>query len=145
MPRLYFKKMTKTEFFADLKNYFVKDRVEGEFKIVNGSIDIPAVTGQYFRIMGSVLNDGVYEYPAALTDETFDGVIWLMAVPAVVKDLIEKINQWETDNAAVINSPYNSESFGGYSYSKAVGADGALNWRLQFGSQLNKWRKICPY
>jgi len=137
--------MTKTEFFADLKNYFVKDRVEGEFKIVNGSIDIPAVTGQYFRIMGSVLNDGVYEYPAALIDETFDGVIWLMAVPPVVKNLIEQINQWETDNAAVINSPYNSESFGGYSYSKAVGADGSLNWRSQFGSQLNKWRKICPY
>jgi glycosyltransferase involved in cell wall biosynthesis len=45
-----------------------------------------------------------------------------------------------------LNSPYSSESFGGYSYSKASGTDNHGNdvtsWQSKFASRLNHWRKI---
>ena len=101
--------------------------------------------GQYFRIVGSVLNDGVYKYPVTdLTDEIFDGAIWAMRLPPAFIALASEIEQWQTANADAINSPYQSESFGGYSYSKRTGADGdggALTWQTQFKSRLNRWRR----
>ena len=40
-------------------------------------------------------------------------------------------------------SPYTSESFGGYSYTKATDANGApIGWQKAFASRLNKWRKL---
>ena len=40
-------------------------------------------------------------------------------------------------------SPYTSESFGDYSYTKATGESGApLTWRDVFASRLNAWRKL---
>lgn len=139
--------MKLTELCRELKNWFEKDKIFDTFTIEGGSLDLPkAQVGQYFRIVGSVFNDGVYKYPATeLTDETFDGAIWLMAVPKEVIDKVDEMTQWETDNAQAINSPYTSESFGGYSYSKSSG-DGSgassASWQGHFASWLNKYRKI---
>ena len=96
--------------------------------------------GQYFRILGSVYNDGVYQYPAVLTDEVFEGQIWAMRVPPAFIALSGEIDEYITKNA---ESPYTSESFGGYSYTKATGESGApLTWRDVFASRLNAWRKL---
>lgn len=139
--------MKLTELCRELKNWFEKDKIFDTFTIEGGSLDLPkAQVGQYFRIVGSVFNDGVYQYPATgLTDETFDGAVWLMAVPKEVLDKVNEMTQWETDNAQAINSPYTSESFGGYSYSKSSG-DGSgassASWQGHFASWLNKYRKI---
>ena len=96
--------------------------------------------GQYFRILGSVYNDGVYQYPAVLTDEVFEGQIWAMRVPPAFIALSGEIDEYIAKNA---ESPYTSESFGGYSYTKATGESGApLTWREAFASRLNAWRKI---
>ena len=141
-----------SELCRELKNWFEKDKLFGEFTISGGTITIPELqTGQYFRIVGSVFNDGVYSYPASnLTDEVFDGAIWLMAVPKEVIILSQEIDDWNQmyggiDSEAM--SPFASESFGGYSYSKSGGgaSDGAGNagtWRGAFASRLNMWRKI---
>lgn len=140
-----------TELCAELKNYFLRDRNEdihyGEYTISGGSIDLPfLLNGQYFRIVGSVLNDGVYQYPAdGLTDETFTGAVWSMAVPPAVVALAAEIEAWNEKNADVLASPYTSESFGGYSYTKASGSPasgGAYSWKDQFASRLSKWRRL---
>ena len=141
-----------TELCAELKNYFLRDASKdihkGDFTIVNGSIDLPfLLNGQYFRIVGSVLNDGVYQYPTAqLTDEAFTGAVWAMAVPLSVIALAAEIDAWNTKNADALSSPYTSESFGGYSYTKASGSSsnggGAYSWTDQFANRLAKYRRL---
>lgn len=141
-----------TELCAELKNYFLRDIDEdihyGKYAISGGSIDLPfLVVGQYFRIVGSVLNDGVYRYPAdGLADEEFTGAVWSMAVPPSVIDLAADIEAWNEKNAEALASPYTSESFGGYSYTKAttggVGTSGAFTWRDQFAGRLSKYRRM---
>lgn len=134
-----------------------KDRHFGEFVVKDGAIDLLETgikPGQYFRIVGSILNDGVYQHPASgLTDETFDGAIWLMYVPNEVLKLAQDIEAWEARYGgidSVAMSPFQSESFGGYNYSKGSNSSGsggsssALTWQAQFASQLNKYRKIRP-
>jgi hypothetical protein len=140
-----------TELCAELKNYFLRDRDAdihyGEYTISGGGIDLPfLLNGQYFRIVGSVLNDGVYKYPAyGLTDEVFTGAVWAMAVPPAVVALAADIEAWNEKNAETLASPYTSESFGGYSYTKASGSSasgGAYSWKDQFASRLAKWRRL---
>ena len=118
----------------------------GTFTIEGGGITLPfLLTNQYFRIVGSVFNDGLHQYPAVdLTDETFIGSVWALAVPKAVIDLANEIQEWQDKNADALSSPYSSESFGGYSYSKATNSatGGAETWQSHFGQQLSAWRKI---
>ena len=118
----------------------------GTFTIEGGGITLPfLLTNQYFRIVGSVFNDGLHQYPAVdLTDETFTGSVWALAVPKAVIDLANEIQEWQDKNADALSSPYSSESFGGYSYSKATNSatGGAETWQSHFGQQLSAWRKI---
>lgn len=130
-----------------LNNWFLVDVHEGEFVVRNGSITLPFLqTNQYFRICGSMFNDGLHQYPAGdLTDETFTGTVWALAVPKAVVSLAEDIAAWEEKNGEAVASPYQSESFGGYSYTKrSAGSDGStLNgWQDAFKGRLNDWRKL---
>ena len=132
---------------AHLRNWFVKSVEHGTFVIEDGIIELPFLQdGQYFRIVGSMLNDGVYCYndQLKLTDETFTGRVWALAVPPSLISLVKKIEEWEAKNADVAHSPYTSESFGGYSYTRASGAGGAVGgtWQEAFRADLNRWRKI---
>ena len=81
-----------------------------------------------------------------MADETFDGSIWPMSVPPALLCLGEEIKACQEKNGDIAASPYTSESFGGYSYSKstsgsATGA-GMVTWQSVFKSRLNQWRKI---
>lgn len=129
-----------------LNNWFLVEIHEGTFTVENGSIALPfLLTNQYFRIVGSVFNDGLHQYPAVdLTDETFTGSVWALAVPKAVIDLSVEIEAWQEKNGDASVSPYQSESFGGYSYSKATdsASGGAVTWQTAFRSRLNAWRKI---
>ena len=129
----------------NLNNWFlVPDGVHaGEFTVQGGQLTLPFLqTGQYFRVGGSVFNDGLHQYPVAdLTDETFTGSVWALAVPKAVIELAEEIDAWQTKNGD--SGPFTSESFGGYSYSKATNASGmAVGWQDVFKSRLNDWRRI---
>ena len=136
----------------ELRNWFDRDQPKfyGFFEIVDGKITHPGFreaiqTNQYFKITGSVFNEDIYKYTPdlMLTDEKFTGSIWLMAIPKDVLQLSEDIDAWITNYSDAVNSPYQSESFGGYSYSKASGANGGnVSWQSTFASQLNRWRKI---
>lgn len=130
-----------------LNNWFLVEIRENTFTVENGSITLPFLqTNQYFRVCGSVFNDGLHQYPAVdLTDETFTGSVWALAVPKAVIDLSDEIEAWQEKNGEAVASPYQSESFGGYSYTKrSAGSDGgALNgWQGAFKGRLNNWRKL---
>lgn len=48
---------------AETHNYFETDKVISDFTIENGIISLPFLCkGQFFRIVGSKFNDGVYVY-----------------------------------------------------------------------------------
>ena len=136
-----------TEICAELHNYFEvpNGRHFGKFTISGGSI-APLdflQDGQHFRIVGSVFNDGVYQYPAtSLTDEVFEGAVWAMALPPSLIALTAEIEEYNKSDAGKA-SPYVSESFGGYAYTKATDANGVpIGWQKAFASRLNKWRKL---
>lgn len=134
-----------SELCDEMHNWFCADadKVFGTFEIADGAIDLDdfVTPGQYFRIVGSKFNDGVWQYPVSgLTNETFEGAVWPMAVPPAVVALAADIETWAGKYGAEMGSPYTSESFGGYSYSKADAS--AAGWRGAFASRLNRWRKI---
>jgi hypothetical protein len=151
-----------SEVCAELRNYFLRDYVNpeqymhsGSFVIAGGEMQsLPFLkVGQYYRIIGSTFNDGVHKYGAEhrsaedyerLTNEEFEGTIWEMFVPKEVVDLSEEIQDWISKNADAINSPYQSESFGGYSYTKAIASTGKLStdWQSHFAGKLNRWRRL---
>ena len=131
-----------------LKNWFLVPGGihEGTYTIEDGGIALPFLANeQYFRICGSVFNDGLHQYPASdLKAETFEGTVWALAVPQAVIDLSTEIESWQTKNGDASVSPYQSESFGGYSYSKATdsASGGAVTWQSAFRGRLSAWRKL---
>ena len=138
---------------AFIHNYFTAedDIHKGTYTIQNGSVELPfLVHGQFFRVVGSALNDGIYIYPAyGLADETFEGEIWAMKVPKPVRDIASEAETTETKYADALNSPYTSESvIGVYSNTKAAGASGGGDgWLFGkdgiYGQRLNQWRKLA--
>lgn len=141
-----------TELCQEVHNWFDVERHAGHFSIQGGTLDVDFLReGQYFRVIGSVFNDGVYQYHIdILDDEEFDGAVWALAIPKAVINLSAEIDAWQqkyetADSAAM--SPFNSESFGGYSYSKSGSGTsgssaGASSWKTVFSSKLNRWRKL---
>ncbi len=146
--------LTISELCKEIHNYFDHEKHNGHFVIENGNITADFLReGQCFRIMGSVFSDGVHRYPAAdLPSEAFDGAVWALAIPKAVLTLAEEIKDWRAkyegaDSQAM--SPFTSESFAGYSYSKggaggsgSSGGSGATGWKAAFASRLNAWRKL---
>lgn len=141
-----------SEVCAYLRNYFDNGQPHtfGEIEIRNGALFTPCnlKAGQYFRIIGSTFNDGVYQFPttALNNDEIFNGAVWGMAVPPDLIDLITEMEAWKTNNAYALNTPYQSESKADYSYSlKSSGNStdgGAMTVINQFSGRLARWRKL---
>lgn len=130
----------------DLNNWFEVGIYRDTYTIQGGSITLPFLQdGQYFRICGSVFNDGLHQYPeSGLTGETFDGAVCALAIPKAVLELSDEIAAWQEKNGAAAMGPYSSESFGGYSYTKVTDAKtgGAVTWETAFRGRLRQWRKL---
>ena len=143
---------------AEIKNYFTyeDDKYIDDWVISNGqvspTIDFPT---DYIRIVGSRKNDGVHKRGTngfALVDEEFHGAIWIMSMPADFLALVAEITAWQEVNGNVNSanmSPFQSESFGGYSYSKGSNYNAAngssaptVTWQSQFKDRLNIYRRI---
>lgn len=148
-----------TDICKELNNWFDTQRLFGKFTVADGKITDDEFLSriqpeQYFRIVGSVFNDGVCQFTDELSlhDEIFTGAVWLMAVPPSVIGLAEDISGWVDKYGGVDSenmSPYKSESFGGYSYSKSGGGssdDGnSGTWQSVFSNRLKKYRKVHPF
>lgn len=148
-----------TDLCQELKNWFEKEKYIGTFTIEGGQLTDSSFLqdGQYFRVIGSVFNDGVHKFDPNnaeredLHDEVFEGAVWAMAVPPTVIALSDKIAAWQAEYGSVNSaamSPYQSESFGGYSYSKGGGSGSGSGgssvptWKSVFADELNRYRKI---
>ena len=102
--------------------------------------------GQYFRVMGSIFNDGVHQYGNDfLNDEDFTGSVWALAIPEAVINLAQEIQSWRETNGAKMMSPYSSENLSSTGYSRQKDSADSLKkstWQYVFSSRLNEWRKI---
>lgn len=136
---------TLNEICAEINNYFDNgDTFSGEITIKGGIIGEPISVdeGQYIRIRGSTMNDGAYCFNSGgLQDETFKGRVTVMCLPMDFQNLIADISDWKKTNAKQLNSIFQSESFGGYSYTLDT-AGGRASLKGVFGSRLNRYRKI---
>lgn len=149
-----------TEVCDYIHNYFEIAVDNGEHTIAGGTILAGSLLeGQRFMIAGSALNDGIYTYhadgikndddtdAAELKDETFTGSVIAMGVPVAVLKIVADIAAWADQYGETLAKPYTSESFDGYSYTKATGsgsnAGGALTWQDVFRSRLKAYRKIA--
>ena len=145
---------TLTELCEYLNNYFWRNKRSGKITISGGTFTADYLqNGQYFRIIGSVFpeNNGVHKYPTKdLKDEEFVGAIWSMAVPQAVIDLANDIKIWQEKYGSadsVAMSPFNSESYGVYSYNKNTGSSSsdsvnANSWQSVFSEILSPYRRL---
>lgn len=128
----------------EIRNYFPVESHYGTFTIENGVISpLSLHVGQYYMIEGSALNDGVYKYGETIEQpaETFTGYITVLAPPKAFLEIVTEIEAYQAKYGDV--TPYTSESFGGYSYTKASGSNGSsISWADAFGKRLNAWRKL---
>lgn len=163
-----------TEICNYLKNWFdyKQPKYYGDFTIENGSIKVKSIVrevvlheeygekisavksmdiknGQYFRIVGSIFNDGVHTLDDELTDEEFEGSVWLMAIPVDVQGAASDIKAWQDKYGGVDSdnmSPFQSESFGGYSYSKGGTSNNSASsvptWQSIFADRLARYKKL---
>lgn len=134
--------------FFDTRDGDYIDRTAGTFAISDGVISplsSSLIAGQYIRIVGSLLNDGIYLLPSdftidELSDETFTGAVFGLAIP---KDLVTLSTEIAAYVAANPATGYVSESFGGWSGSRGTNASGApLSWKSVYAARLNRWRKL---
>lgn len=147
-----------TELCQELHNWFDRKpdgskypKYNGVFTVSGGVIaelDGKIADGQYFRIMGSLFNDGVHRYgdeDDVLTDEVFEGAVWSMGVPPEIIALSDEIDEWKKGNGKNINNPISSENLtaSGYSWSsKSIDDISKSNWQAVFRASLTSWRKI---
>lgn len=132
------------EIMKKCNNFFVEESYKGHWVIEGGKIALPFIkNNQYFLIHGSTFNDGVYQSTDTLVDEEFNGVISPLAIPKSFLALVSRIEEWQEQYSEKVTSPYTSESFGGYSYTKATGTNGSsVSWQDVFKTDLSVWRKV---
>ena len=148
-----------------IRNYFVPLHAEQRTYTISGGMispDFGAEEGDRFLICMSRRNDGVYTYhstgiknddddaAAGLRDETFAGTIRVCSVPPALIALSGEIKNWVENNLGALTSPFQSESFNGYSYelrsgngTTRNGGTAQVTWRDIFGKQLEHYRR--PY
>jgi hypothetical protein len=147
-----------TEVCNNLKNWFWHEQNIGKITIDGGALycnnkPVDIKQNQYYRIIGSIFSDGIWKYDGEdiPQNEEFDGAIWTLAIPAAFLAIIEEMKEWEAHNGGVdseMMSPFQSESFGGYSYSKASGGSSSGDSSAAptafsvYSKRLNIWRKI---
>ena len=144
--------LTLQEILETCHNWFKIEIIPGDYIIQDG-VFINASDylkpGQYYRIVGSVFNDGLHRTGRdddKLTDEAFTGSVWTLAIPRAVLALADSVKSWKDSYGAAALSPFVSESFSGYSYTKSSGgasgtSNGVTDWRSVFRDSLNRWRK----
>lgn len=141
---------------AHVRNYFEEDPVTGQRLIYPGTYTIrdntflptPSFlkTGTLFRVVGSELNDAVYQWPVpagpdGLQDETFNGVIWVMRPPRAFLALVGKIAAWEERYGETARSPFSSESVINI-YAYTANSQEQRGWERAFRSELAPYRRL---
>lgn len=128
-----------------LENWYMVSSFNGDFTIKGGELAPPydgfLQNGQYFRIIGSVFNDGLHQWPTStLSDEQFNGTIWTLAIPKSLISISSEMEECQSKNND--NGLYVSESFGGYNRTRATGKNGKMLTVFDvFAERLAPYRK----
>lgn len=144
--------VTLGDVLASISNWFPGDPAAGRWEVSGGALRpvggtaAPSIAdGQWYAIEGSALNDGLHERgEELLADEgEWRGTVIPLRVPADLLALVGEIDAYQSEQEAACG-PYVSESFGGYSYSRATDPATRLpmTWEAAFRSRLNRWRKL---
>jgi hypothetical protein len=134
-----------------LHNYFEYEKHFGLISIIGDVVfcdgeEIEMGEGQYFALFRERYAIGVYQKGDELTDKTFQGSVWLMDIPDAILKANQWAEQWMEKNGGVdsaASSPFQSESFGGYSYSKGNNSVGKVGVGLF--DQANFVGMLAPY
>lgn len=156
--------VTLEQVLAHIHNWFTRETLSlTGCEVVGGQLPasvaeaVPA--GAWYRIQGSCLNDGLHlrgEGDEGLTDEEFDGELSVLAIPRALLSVVDEITDWKDANSEARSkaaaSPYQSESFGGYTYSMRSDltggssgssvSGGLTGWQAAFKSDLNPYRRL---
>lgn len=137
--------MALLDYCLKLNNFFINDYDEdihtGDYTIKNGAIDLDFISkNQYFRIVGSKFNDGIYRYSddLELIDEEFNGGIWSMNIPKHFIEITKKADKYLSEHP---QNNFQSESFGGYSYNKGSFSDSFNYLPQDISDNLKQYRK----
>lgn len=136
------------EILRYLHNFFPGDRWTcADEPIKDGHITFPGLEdGDIYLIEGSRRNDGLHVYGNwDLRGETLTGYVTECRIPPELLALADEISAWQTKNAEALESPYQSESFGGYSYTKVSGSSATgepVSWKTVYAPRLRTWRKL---
>lgn len=115
---------------------FEEDVVANQTNILDG-----LAPHQYYKIEGSIFNDGVHEAVESLTPEKFYGKVQPMRVPKVFVELAKKITAY--DEKLPSGGVYVSQSFNGWSGTMATGTDGLpADGCTRYRREINQWRKL---
>lgn len=128
---------------------FYYGSIYGTFTVADGTLEADGLSeGQYFWVEGSTFNDGLHYYhDGDMRDEVFKGRIVKLVVPSSFVNLADEIASWLETYSKEIGGPYESESFGGYTYKLAEGGvqgneSPATAWQVKFGARLRPYRKL---
>ncbi|MCM1315132.1 MAG: hypothetical protein NC205_01005 [Prevotella sp.] len=132
-------------FFTDKNHIFYNT-----YTIHDNIINVDFINnGQYFRITGSSLNNGVYcndpDDLKRLKNETFTGAVWVMDVPPDFVRLCDEVERFNAKIAELSGNfqGYASESWGGYSYTLPTSAPTFMQeWQHRIKQGMNCYRKI---
>jgi len=142
-----------TKLMRECNNYFASWGEYGNYKVENNVLEVRGTyfKGQYVRVMGSIMNDGVYKVESYvdskitlqnLTDEEFCGYIYSLSVPKDFIFLSEQIEEY-TSSIDIKKINITSESFNNYSKSIATGQNGSvLKWQDIFNGDIQVYKKI---
>ena len=145
----------------------------GTYTLADGTLKVAPLplVGAFVRIVGSILNDGVYQVKGltesgvitieGTTNETFTGAICYLSPPPDFIELalridkfiknLDAINTHRAENGQLPLGMLESESFEGYSYkiSSSKGGGGndarksnAIKWQNEFADELGRHRRM---
>lgn len=129
-----------------VRNFFERksETKDGRFTIADSALS-PAPAAPWIAISGSRYNDGVYRVIGnggldSVTDETFDGRVWMLYPPKDFLALCEEISAYDDKNPP---GAYQSESFGGYSYTRSAGSGGGVaTWQQAYKDRLVPYQRM---
>lgn len=135
------------DLMRETRNFFPAAAMDASWTLHNGALT-PADglhPGDWMAVTGSLFNNGVFQLngdcaiPSAV-DESWTGVVWLLAPPADFLALAVEIDAWvrQQGNAVAVK-----ESFGAYSRELATDSDGKpITWQAYFARQLQPWQRM---
>jgi len=154
-----------------LNNWFVRYTYTGNVTVgEDGAVLAPSEAaavlqpGRWYRILDSDFHDGVYQVPEEQAgeeepeedveagaeepeeeeqSETFSCTLWTLGVPTGLLNIVAEMEAWQAKYGDTVSGPYQSESFGGYSYSKTGSSSstgGAATVLGQFADMLAPYK-----